>query len=304
MPLSPSGRSYHIPLSPKSSDWNQLSQFEACLSRPTLDGKIHENKLIDLKVTAELRTGDQKGAQIVVVNGCMVAKIYDPLYYPATDDLLGKKNDVVRDADTDYCYEAAAYNELIPSSLQGKFIPEFYDSWVINILQDDTPRQVPMILMELIDGICMYDLDPKPLSEEERNTIITRVLEAEAQVFHHGVCHRDLHPRNIIISPHPSPSDLSVTPEARIVLVDFNIAQVERLAGGVPSKSVRSKIVSPAYRQWGHLSEFVVLGWIPQDEQTDYREWLWNTFEHDERFVLMRRYEGNPRRQPYLVEYG
>jgi len=302
IPLSPSGRSYHIPLSPNPFDWRHSSQFKACLSRPPLDGTIHENQFIDLKVTTELRTVDQKGAQIVVVNESMVAKIYDPLYYPAIDDLLGEKNDVVRDADTDYCCEAAAYNELIPSSLQGNSIPEFYDPWAINITQDDSIRQVPMILIELIDGICMNDLDPKSLSEEKRNTIITRVLEAEAQVFHHGVCHRDLHPRNIVISPRRFPSDLSVTPKTRIVLVDFNIAQVERLAGGVPSKSVRSKMISPAYRQWGHLSDFVALGWIPEDKQADHREWLWKSFEHDERFVRMRRSEVNLRRRPYLVE--
>jgi hypothetical protein len=56
----------------------------------------------------------------VVVKGNIVAKIYDPLYYPAIDELYKTKKDVVKDADKDYCCEATAYHELSSSSLQAR----------------------------------------------------------------------------------------------------------------------------------------------------------------------------------------
>lgn len=305
IPLSPSRcgpRSlYRIPLSPILSDWKQLSQAEACLTRPPLDGTTHKNKFIDLEITAELRTGDQKGAQIVLVTGNLVAKIYDPLYYQGVNESNNKVEvDVVKAADTDYCYEAAAYNELLSTPLPGIFIPEYYSSWVIDVRQGTSLRQVPIILMEFIDGICMKNLDPKLLSKDERNNIMTRALEAETEVFHHGVRHKDLHPRNIVISPS-QPSSFSIA-DLRVVLLDFNIAEVERLAGRIPSKQKRSKMLSPTYRQWGQLVDFVVPGWVPFDNETGTDAWLWERFENDDRFVRMRKNVEYPGHHPELIE--
>lgn len=300
-PLSPSGRPYRVPLSPRPPDWKACSKIECCLTRPPLDGTIDEEVDIALTITSEIRAGDQKGAQLVVVNGDMVAKIYDPLYYRSYDKFWWKK-DVVREADTDYCCEAAAYNELLSSPLQGSYIPKYYGSWVIDVsvddLQDTPPRQVPLILMECINGICMRNIDPKALTEEERNNIMIHAPEAETQVYHHGVYHRDFHPRNIILSPPQASSSINF----RVVLIDFNVAQVERLAGRIPSKSQRSKMLSPAYRQWGQLNDFVVPGWIPWNEETGTGEWLWEKFGHDDRFVGLRRIEGCPAEFPDLAE--
>jgi hypothetical protein len=122
-------------LTPRTSHWKTSSQTETCLTRPPLDGTTNLNNFIELEITAELRTGDQKGAQLVVVKGNIVAKINNPLYYPAIDELYKTKKDVVKNADKDYCCEATAYHELSSSSLQGKVVPEHYESWATEVWQ-------------------------------------------------------------------------------------------------------------------------------------------------------------------------
>ncbi|KAF2789065.1 hypothetical protein K505DRAFT_195748, partial [Melanomma pulvis-pyrius CBS 109.77] len=289
-PLLPSGRPYRVPLSPRPPDWKTYSKIECCLTRPPLGGTIDEEVHIALTITAEIRLGDEKGAQLVIVNGDMVAKIYDPLYYRSYE-MFHRHYDVVREADTHYCREAASYNELLSSSLQGSNTPKYYGSWVIDVslneLQDTPPRQVPLILMEHIDGICMRDIDPKALTEEERDNILIHALEVEAQVYHHGVHHQDFHPRNIMIS-YPQPSFYA---DFRPILIDFDLARVVRLNDRIPAKSKWSKMLSPAYRHWGQLGCFVALGWLPWNNGSGQEEWLWEKFGHDDRFVALRRNE-------------
>jgi serine/threonine protein kinase len=255
---------------------------------------MNPNNFIELEIAAELRTGNQKGAQLVVVKGNMVAKIYDPLYYPAIDQLYKTKKDVVKNADKDYCCESTAYHELSSSSLESKVIPEYYGSWVMEFWQGGVRRQVPLILMEFIDGICMNDVDPKLLTEKQRNVIINEALVAEAQVYHYGgVSHKDFHPRNIIISPSPFSHSPCPASKPRVVLIDFNIAEVCRLANYVPSKDKRPKMQNPIVRHWGQLNDFSVPGWIPWHEDLGNREWLWNMFKDDPRFVEVRKKEGS-----------
>lgn len=67
----------------------------------------------------------------------VVAKIYDPLFYPKTETFVTIRHlDVVSLADREYAMEAAAYSELHhyqkTNRLINGFVPKFYGTWTIN----------------------------------------------------------------------------------------------------------------------------------------------------------------------------
>jgi hypothetical protein len=98
----------------------------------------------------------------------MVAKIYDPVYYPHVNE-YGYKADVVRNADGHFCREAAAYEHLQKSSEARLVTPAYYGTWTMD---GETPvrltrrkmgersRPVCFISMERLYGDNMEDLDP------------------------------------------------------------------------------------------------------------------------------------------------
>jgi hypothetical protein len=100
---------------PELEERKTMSQLEYCLSRPPLGGNPISHETKTLNVTSIIRTGYNRGAQLVVVNEDTVAEIYDPLYYEYTNE-HDIKQDVVYDADGDYSCEAAAYIELQKST--------------------------------------------------------------------------------------------------------------------------------------------------------------------------------------------
>jgi hypothetical protein len=77
----------------------------------------------ELEITSILRVGSDRGAQLVVVNNEMVAKIY-ALYYSDTED--GFCQDVLRAAQGDHSREAAAYNQLQKSLAAKNVTPTSY----------------------------------------------------------------------------------------------------------------------------------------------------------------------------------
>ena len=166
---------------PFPDNLQKLTQLEYCLSWHPLEGSTCDDVTFSFTITKELRVGDGCRAQIVVANGDRVAKIYDPLYYPAYKN-CSKRDDVIMRADYDYSREAAAYNEL-RGPFEGTIIPKYYGSWTCDITVD-TPsgprkRPVRLILMEFIDGVCMEDLDPNDFTEEERSNIMVKAIVAE-----------------------------------------------------------------------------------------------------------------------------
>jgi serine/threonine protein kinase len=115
--------------------------------------------------------------------------------------------------------------------------------------------------MEFIDGICMKEVDPKLLTEKQRNMIMNEALVAEAQVYHYGeVSHHDFYPRNLVINPPAFWHNLCPASKLRVVIIDFNTAEVCCFANYVPSKDNRPKMQSPIARHWGRLNDFCVLG--------------------------------------------
>ncbi|ERF74998.1 hypothetical protein EPUS_08043 [Endocarpon pusillum Z07020] len=125
-------------------------------------------------------------------------------------------------------------------------------------------RPVRLILMEFIEGVTMFELDPDKLSEQQSTNIMVKAIDGYAALQHHGVNHGDFSPRNVLCSGN----DLgSVT--LRVVLFDFNNSIVLRLANlrRTPPKLP----VSPIVGYWrGGPPEFSP-GWIPYPPG----EWLW-----------------------------
>ncbi len=132
-----------------------LTQLEYCLSASPLEETTNSQEISSFVVTKELALCDGRGAQLVVVDNGLVAKIYDPLYYPTYHKDTSIRADVVEWAERDYSREAAAYEELT-GRFGGTIIPKYHGSWTCEMPVDTTSgvtmRPVRLILMEFIEG--------------------------------------------------------------------------------------------------------------------------------------------------------
>lgn len=121
----------------------------------------------ELLVTAMPHTGYTCGSQVVVVNDNMVTKIYAPLYYNEFNECDGVEN-VVRNADSDYTREVAAYQEMQNSSIV-RCTPMYHGSWTtqaetrgrMRSKTSTSVRSVRLILIEYIEGTLMSDIWPQ-----------------------------------------------------------------------------------------------------------------------------------------------
>lgn len=107
----PCGYGYPDSWPVKSVAWKKQPQVEYCLSQGPLDGRTENGVTQILQITAEICTGTDYGAQVVVVNDSLVAKIFDPMYYQGWNS-FGYRNNVVASADEDYSHEVTAYLAL------------------------------------------------------------------------------------------------------------------------------------------------------------------------------------------------
>jgi hypothetical protein len=282
-----------------------MSQIDYCLSRPPLKGRTDPNAQKCFAITETIRTGQQKGAQLVVVDDTMVAKIYDPLYYRGVHE-YGGPNDVVSGADADYCREAAAYEELQKSPEALAVIPAYYGTWNMDVA---TPvmrsphkrlkytRSVCMILIERLWGDCMFNLDPHSLREEVRLMIVKRAIIAETLLRGAGIKHGDVAARNIMVigTDYKSPDALAYDVHLEVKLYDFNIATVithPRYAYHkyldileARKKKWPSKLSSPIITHYGQMLDFSTTGWCPDGPDWEAEQWLWQHFRADDRFI-------------------
>lgn len=108
--------------------------------------------------------------------------------------------------------------------------------------------------MEFIHGVTMRHLNPKLLSEKQKSNIMVKVAEAEVAIHHHGVDHDDLFPQNIICGR----GDLARA-DSRVVLIDFNVSVVRRLANlkQDPSELPVSPIVRFLDSRTGFRGEYI-----------------------------------------------
>jgi len=168
-----------------------------------------------------------------------VAKIYDGIDYPLSGP--GPRGyDCMYRADQDYSREAAAYQNM-PLGLQGSVVPRYFGSWTFSVETGvrGLRRCVRMILLEHVDGECMLDkilrakgvtqtdlpaelFDTLPIDygllppERERLDVLASVIEAEVTLLNVGIAHRDVSPRNVLISRSTK----------RVILIDFNKSRV------------------------------------------------------------------------------
>jgi hypothetical protein len=131
-PAEPFGIVYDTPMPSEHARWKDLFQVEYCISRPPLGGLMDPCIQKYLTITSIIRTGRDRGAQIVVVYCTMVAKIFDPLYYSAPNE-CGYPDDVVVDADGDYCCEAATFQQLLLSSEAKAVTPAYFGTWSLEV---------------------------------------------------------------------------------------------------------------------------------------------------------------------------
>ena len=292
-----------------------MTQYEYCVANPAMDGTDVPGERRDITITQQIRVGDGETAQIVRVEEGMVAKIYDPVYYPTIEREYGYKlNNIVYMADTDYRNEANAFEEIeaLQAQLDGTITPKYYGSWTLDIAIEGsncTTRPVRLVLMEYLDGVCMKDLDPTQLTEEERLNIMFKVIEAENTLYHHGISHTDVYPRNVmILSP---PHSLS-SPDLRVCLIDFNMSTLARLESRIyegdnkiPKNRYRLPL-SPIFRWWGSMDEFQQYGWLPGFNKTGENlanEILWNKYSDSPLYLPVFPNHRGPKYCPVCPEY-
>jgi hypothetical protein len=257
-----------------------------------------------LKIDGPIAVKDGRGPQVVV---CTItpqdrhskpfqaaAKIFDPLYYSfQNENAPHRPVATTLKADSDYSIEAAAYAHLQKTGQTAAFAPEYYGSWTfaLPICHRGTQheRQVRLVLVEYIDGVCMRDLccyqESPPLalgfSEEHRLDVLADILDGAARMDHSGMNQRDLVPRNIMLKLEPEAEDERPRLVQRAVLIDYNISVVYHLS---PEEwkyhEVTELPVNPMELFWNvSLDDFG--HWVPQDWQCNERaqqEWLMGRF--------------------------
>ncbi|KAF3481452.1 uncharacterized protein GIQ15_04211 [Arthroderma uncinatum] len=277
----------HIPPPPTSIDclpgpesheeWQKKSPLERCFTNPPSPG-ADGDQLVSLIVSKEIRLEDNHNSQLVIVDvldvtpsiaqgpqkaTTVLAKFYDPLYQDHRQD----DEDPFLAVEHDYTHEAAAYTAL--SELQGTVIPKYYGSFTLELPIDnyETKRLVRLILLELVEGVPMRNLDPKKVSQQQRKEMMKGVIDAETAIYSCYILHCDTHPRNVIINSDPESN-------RKVTLIDFDRARK------YPDACIRPEFVklvclpgpaSPLLRwhrlRWpGVQSEFD--GWIDWDWQT------------------------------------
>jgi len=283
---------------------NGIDRLDFALSNPPLETpRPEQTKLQVLTILKEIIDRRQVGVGGPHLVSCYldsdesrhyVAKIYDGIDYPFTDDW---GFDCMYLADQDYSCEAAAYQSM-PLCLQGSIVPSYFGSWTFSVetgLRRCPHRCVRLILLEHVDGECMLDMilrakgvthtnlpaelvntfsiDYRLLPPEPtRLNVLVSIIEAEIALFEAGIAHRDVAPRNVLISRSPK----------RVVLIDFNRSLVYKYFEFgrklLKSRDPDALPISPIERYWGwpsFVDEFG--GWIPQTWLADddgVKEWL------------------------------
>lgn len=327
VPPQPFGIGYDTKPPHMQNDWESLSQSNLCLRRPRIGGNIVCNDTRPLTITTVLRTGNDRGAHLVVVNDKLVAKIYDPSYYEGINE-FGCKENVIWDADGDYSREALAYEELQKSTAAKVVTPTFHGAWIIDLVTAvcvvgrprTYVRQVPLLLREYLHGQVVSKIKARSLSSKIRSTVLNKVLDVEVVLYHAGISHDDYVPRNIIII-NINGEDTSKA--IKVKAIDFNVSSVvhhhrceSRKYCQKTDELIRKwhpKLISPIVRYFEQMNEFSVRGWCSSKDGAPER-WLWKQFHNDERYIpiiwhpsnldIDPRYADDPDESDKLVHSG
>lgn len=299
-PPAPFGGAYAETSECTVKNTSDYSQLDWILSHPPVSGVVlAEEKYI--KIAKAIRTGNDCGAQLFLTGARMAAKVYDPLYYVATDfERAMMMMDVSQRADSKYTCESAAYLETVGKGVQGTIMPRYYGSWTMALRhrlgEAIVERDVRVILIEHIAGVRMCDLQPNSILQEEHENIMFKLIEAEYDLRSAGVCHEDANPWNVILALASSYAG----PDLRVTLIDYGLSRVYRVLGFDSHPRV---LHNPCF-EWPCASMWSSWGWLPHGN--DCTEWVWKCWgsAQDGKYVPVERdpnsdmgYPKRPRRE-------
>lgn len=276
-----------------------LKQLDWCLEYRPSTGITHFDDMRRITFKEQIRTGNQRGAQVLLTDDGLVAKIYDPLFYRFTDTFYDELIDVTAEADRDYIVEANAYSALLSAKVQGRIMPAYHGSWTFTVPLDKDGqqymREIRMILVEHICGTQMSHIDPDDLTAISKENIMRKVIEAETDLRIAGLEHHDFEPRNIVIasSTQRNSSEMDETevaalehPNLRICIIDFAMSCVYNLSGQQP---VGTDFHSPLFR-WAGATIWCEYGWLPpREEAADWMWSIWGNGGRDRKYVKVER---------------
>ena len=154
-------------------------------------------------------------------------------------------------------------------------IPNYYGSYSLDIpISSSTKRRVRLILIELIPGSSMREIDPHELPQRARQEImksLIKFLKFETLAFSREISLVDVSPRNIML--------IDSADNARAIFIDFGDVHFdwtkfwpEQIFGSLPSTNI-----SPLLR-WheAHSPTNEFDGWV----DWDWQPWLQTEFGH------------------------
>lgn len=205
-------------------------------------GTTDDDSTCSIVFTVSIRTGRRFGAQVILTENGLIAKVYDPLYHSFVDKYYkAGKVDVATEADLDYTTEAAAYSTLCDTDTQGGIMPKYYGSWTTKVRTtsqgQEHLRNVRILLIEYVRGKAMNRVSPYDLKQGERKNIMRKVIETDTDLKIAGVDHDDLEPRNIVLSrlsdTLSTDSETSVSasfdaPGLRVCIIDYGCSCVDQ----------------------------------------------------------------------------
>ena len=254
----------------------QSSPMEWVLRHPPLPGSPKDKGRIPIMLRESISTKEGQSCQLfrVELDGHpsrppLLAKFFDPVFSEDFDNHRWYcQANPFYFADYLYTRESAAYPKL--KHLQGSKVAGFYGSYTCALpLPQGLSRDVRLILMEYINGICLRDLEPAILPQATRQNVMRRVIATDTEIYELGVDQDDVYPRNLIARVKDAKA--IADPDLEVALVDFGAAQF--------GDDRRDADLSPsAIRRWGDseymVHPFLADGWI----DWDWKPWLAKCF--------------------------
>lgn len=312
-PPEPRGHNYDT-ISPEYCDLHQrrrMSHEQLCHRYQARPGRILSSNPTRLKITAVIRSGVNQGAQVVVVNDSMVAKIYDPLFYDPKFCWTA-----VGAADREYSREAAAYTHLQRYPDLSDILPTYFGSYTAQMTATTTIEgrsiayeyPVHMILVEYIRGRCMRDAR-ELVPRLARYDIFKQCMDADVRLRHAGVRHHFFCPRNIILVG----TDFE-TPNVQVKIINFSQSIIfyhprykhKEVAAHLEERARKwdplKKLPSPLYYWWHRMNDFI--GWFPDKDgdESVVDAWMWEEFGHNDRYIPCHWDPEKPNSDPELLD--
>lgn len=178
-------------------EYEEIHPVERCLLRPPLRGQKRFNpSTVKLEIDDTLHSGEEKNAQVVVINvlnvsltallveqelnnqKLFVAKIYDPLYFPDDDGYLNP----FRCVDKHYTHEAVTYARLTDHGAYTLYFP-VGPKYSLQQTPNATCCRVWLILISFVPGKSMRDVaNPKKLfSQGDRKRIMKGIIDFDTK---------------------------------------------------------------------------------------------------------------------------